>query len=147
MRKSSHGAIVVILVLALLAGCATTSMLKLTPEERTYLEKAKAFPLEFTIPKSEADEAWGRAQSFIGRFSSMKLQTVTDFVIQTYNPRSTDVDFGYYVTKTPMGDKVQITVQCNTGNVFAEEDANNNAHILAYYIKTGELVNPRLIAR
>lgn len=146
MRNSSIEVTVVILVLGLLSGCATTSMLKLTPEEQTYLEKAKAFPLEFTIPKSEADEAWGRAQSFIGRFSSMKLQTATDFVIQTYNPASPAVDFGYYVTKTPMGDKVQITVQCNTGNMFAGADANTNAHILAYYIKTGELV-PRLISR
>jgi hypothetical protein len=147
MRKYCIYAIAAILAGGILTGCATTSMLKLTPEEQTYLEKAKAFPLEFTIPKSEADEAWGRAQSFIGRFSSMKLQTVTDFVIQTYNPGSGDVDFGYYVTKTPMGDKVQITVQCNTGNMFAGADANTNAHILAYYIKTGELVNPRLIAR
>jgi len=146
MRKYAIEVTVAILVLALLTGCATTSMLKLTPEEQMYLEKAKAFPLEFTIPKSQADEAWGRAQSFIGRFSSMKLQTVTDFVIQTYNPISPNVDFGYYVTKTPMGDKVQITVQCNVGNIFSGADANTNAHILAYYIKTGELV-PRLIAK
>ncbi len=108
MRKNRIDAIAAFLVLCLLMGCATTSMLKLTPEEQTYLEKAKAFPLEFTIAKSEADEAWGRAQSFIGRFSSMKLQTVTDFVIQTYNPGSGDVNFGYYVTKTPMGEEVQI---------------------------------------
>ncbi|MHA1305140.1 MAG: hypothetical protein ACTSPI_15690 [Candidatus Heimdallarchaeaceae archaeon] len=147
MKQYSIYTIVSVLMIGLLSSCATTSMLKLTPEEKTYLEKAKAFPLEFTIPKSEVEEAWGRAQSFIGRFSSMKLQTVTDFVIQTYNPRSGDVDFGYYVTKTPMSDNVLITVQCIAGNMFTGADANTNAHILAYYIKTGELPNPRLIAR
>jgi len=114
-----------IFVLGLLMGCAMsppmTSELNLTPEEEAYLEKAKLFPLEFTMPKSEEDEVWGRAQSFIGRFSSMKLQIVTDFVIQTYNPRDTDVDFGYYVTKTPMGDKIKINVQCNTGNRFVQD--------------------------
>ena len=134
---------IVILVMCLLAGCVTTTS-QLTPGEQTYIAKAKAFPLEFTIPKSEADEAWGRAQCFIGKYSSMKLQIVTDFVIQTYNPINHDVKYGYYVTKAPMGDKVQITVQCNVGNMFFHDEAITNAHILAYYIKTGEIV-PRLI--
>lgn len=143
MKKAIYS----ILIFIIFISCATTSMLKLTPEEQTYLEKARAFPLEFTILKSEADEAWGRAQSWVGKFSSMKLQIATDFVIQTYNPGFTDVDFGYYVTKTPMGDNVQITVKCITGNWFCGTDAKTNAHILAYYIKTGELSNPRLITR
>jgi hypothetical protein len=119
----------------------------LTAEERSYLERAEACPLEFTIPADEADAAWGRAQSFIGRFSSMKLQTVTDFVIQTYNPREGNVDFGYYVTKTPLGDQVRITVECIKGNLFSGADAKRNAHILAYYIKTGEEPSPKLIAK
>jgi len=136
-----------VLVIGLLFGCASKiSTLKLSPEEQTYLGSALSFPLEFIISNNEADVAWGRTQSFIGKFSSMKLQMVTDYVIQTYNPRSGDTDFGYYVTKTPLGDKVQITVQCNTGNQFRLEDAKNNAHIFAYYIKTGAL-SPRLIVR
>lgn len=138
---------IIVLVLFVLVGCTSISMKNLTPEERNYFEKVDAFPLEFTMPTIEADDAWGRAQSFIGRFSSMKLQTVTDYVIQTYNPGSSDVKFGYYVTKTPMDDEFQINVQCNTGNMFAGGDAKRNARILAYYIKTGELCNPRFIAR
>jgi len=138
-----------LIIAFLVTGCgATVSMMQLTPAEKVYIEKVKSFPLEFTIPASEAEEAWGRAQSFIGRFSSMKLQIVTDYVIQTYNPPSGTVDFGYYVTKTPIGDSVKISVQCVTGNMFAWEDAKLNAHILAYYIATGELPpNPRLIMK
>ena len=153
MKKYSVDAMVVILVLGLLSGCAAWKLPPITPEEQarldefareeqTYLAKAMPFPLEFTIPKGEADEAWGRAQSFIGRYSSMKLQIATDFIIQTYNPGSLS-GFGYYVTKTPMGDNVQITVQGLTDIYLAS--ANQNAHILAYYIKTGELINPGLI--
>lgn len=141
MRK----AVIIILALFVLSGCTSISMKNLTPEERSYFEKVEAFPLEFIIPKIEADDAWGRAQSFIGRFSSMKLQTVTDFVIQTYNP--SDIKFGYYVTKTPMDDDIQITVQCITEGWFSGDDARRNAHILAYYMKTGELPNPKFIAR
>lgn len=118
-----------------------------TPEEQAVLDQAIAFPLDFTVPNSDAEMAWGRAQSFIGRFSSMKLQTVTDYVIQTYNPSSSGVAYGYYVTKTPLGDSMQFVVQCNTGNLFAMRDAVNNAHVLAYYMKTGELVNPILIKK
>ncbi len=128
-------------------GCAaTTSTMTLTPEEQTCLQKAKAFPLEFTIPKDQEAEAWGRAQSFLGRFSSMKLQTVTDFVIQTYNPPGSLRDFGYSVTKTPMGENVQFTVECFTGSAY-REDAVINAHISAWYIATGELCSERLIMR
>jgi len=155
MKKYSVDAMVVILVLGLLSGCAAWKLPPITPEEQarldefareeqTYLAKAMPFPLEFTIPKGEADEAWGRAQSFIGRYSSMKLQIATDFILQTYNPSG--IDFGYYVTKTPMGDNVQITVRGLTDSWFAVAAANKNAHILAYYIKTGELI-PRLIAQ
>lgn len=141
MRKVA----IIVLTLFVLVGCTSITMKNLTPEERNYFEIVEAFPLEFTMPKVEADDAWGRAQSFIGRFSSMKLQTVTDFVIQTYNP--SDIKFGYYVTKTPMGDEIQITVQCITEGLFSGVDAKRNAHILAYYIKTGELCNPKFIAR
>jgi tetratricopeptide (TPR) repeat protein len=119
----------------------------LTSDERIYLEKVKAFPLEFTIPINEVEVAWGRTQSFIGRFSSMKLQIVTDYIIQTYNPPKGEISFGYYVTKTPIGNNVKITVICITGDPLGEGAASLNAHILAYYIKTGELPYPRLIAR
>ncbi|MFC1595651.1 hypothetical protein ACFL3X_01930 [Gemmatimonadota bacterium] len=138
----------VVLLVGLISGCgATTSMMRLTTEETTYLAKVNAHPLEFTIPKSEDADAWGRAQSFIGRFSSMKLQTVTDYVIQTFNPSESDVSYGYYVTKTPLGDEIQYTIQCNCGNMFGGADANQNGRILAYYISSGELPYPRLIMK
>jgi hypothetical protein len=141
------------LTLSVLIGCATQSAAPqhrvLLPEEQTYLDKVMLTPLEFVIPKTEANDAWGRAQSFISKFSGMKLQTVTEFVIQTYTPTSSDGEAyysgycGYQVTKTPMGDNIQITVQSMAGRMFTKL-ANRNAHILAHYIKTGEL-NSNLI--
>jgi hypothetical protein len=83
-------------LVGLLVGCAAmTANLRLTSEEESYLEKANAFPLEFVIPKSQADDAWGRAQSFIAKYSDMKLQTATDFILQTYNPMRESGDYGY----------------------------------------------------
>lgn len=125
-----------------------------TPDERLYMEKVRAQPLEFEISEIEAKTAWGRAQSFIGQYSSMKLQIVTDYVIQTYNPTFDAYrrNFGYYVTKTPIGNNVKISVQClgeppktEYGEPFPTIELN--AHILAHYIKTGELPFPQLIDR
>lgn len=128
-----------------LSACSHIQTMQLSQDEKDYIEKVKAFPLELTIPKTDEADAWGRAQSFVGRFSSMKLQTATDFIIQTYNPSSSDESFGYYVTKTPLRDSVQMNIRCNVGNQMWAPDAELNGHILAYYVKTGELPYPRLI--
>jgi len=142
--KSSFYGILSVCLVGLLVGCAaTTASLRLTSEERDYIEKAKVFPLEFVIPKAEANEAWGRAQTFISKHSGMRLQTATDFVLETHNPISGA--YGYHVTKTPMGEEVQITVECIGGSIISKADRELNAHILAYYIKTGEPPSPRII--
>jgi hypothetical protein len=136
-----------VVVIFMIGNCTTNMLLNLTPDEQAFLDKANAFPLEFTVQNEDAEMAWGRAQSFIGRFSSMKLQTATDYVIQTYNPSSSGVAYGYHVTKTPLGKSTQFNVTCNTGNLFAMGDALSNAHILAYYMSTGELANPKVIKK
>jgi hypothetical protein len=72
----------------------------------------------------------------------MKLQVTTDYVIQTYNPNQNDagIEYGYDVTKTPSGADVQFDVQCSTNNMFEGGQAAQNAHILAYYMATGQLL-------
>ena len=137
----------IVVVIFMIGNCTTNMLLNLTPEEQAFLNKANAFPLEFIVSNEDAEMAWGRAQSFIGRFSSMRLQTITDYVIQTYNPSSSGVAYAYYVTKTPLGDSTQFNVTCNTGNLFAMADAQSNAHILAYFMNTGELANPKVIKK
>lgn len=129
-------------------GCASSGR-GLSLEEQTYLDKVWAFPLTFTVSKAEAEEAWGRAQSFLARFSGMQLQVLTDFVIETYDPLTVGYGFGYSIVKTPMSEEVQISVQCRPGvpltRLWGSSDAERNAHILAYYMKTGELPYPRWI--
>jgi hypothetical protein len=120
--------------------------MKLTPAEEEYLSKVMQAPLEFSIPKDKSEEVWGRIQSFIGRYSSMKIQVATDYVLQTYNPQESAVDFGYYANRTPQGDEVGFEVRCICGNMFSGKDRDRNAHILAHYAQTGEII-PRLISQ
>lgn len=128
-------------------GCASRiAQMKLTTDQQVALDKAMAFPLDFEIDKTDGTDAWGRAQSFISKYSPMKLQTVTDYVLETYN--SVDYAFSYNVTKAPLKDKYQITVQCHVPSdswQWHKDDANRNAHILAYYIATGQLLIPELV--
>ena len=44
-----------------------------------YLDRAMASPAEIIVTKAKSEEAWGRAQSFIGRFSDMKIQVGTEY--------------------------------------------------------------------
>jgi len=138
-----RASLIAALAIILTAGCVT-----LTPEQQHYLSGIARESLTFRIPRTQEGDAWGRAQSFLGKYSSMKLQTATDYVLQTYNPAQNQVDYGYNVTKTPVDTKtVEIDVQCASGNMYAGAEADRNARILASYIRTGQLPHPELIAK
>lgn len=126
-----------------------TSCVTLSPEQKAYVDTVMRQPTTFRVSKAQAEETWGRGQSFIGQHSSMKIQVATDYVLQTYNPsdQSYGIDYGYYLTRTPAGEDVGFNVRCLTNNMFAGGDANRNAHILAHYMVTGELPYPGLIQR
>ena len=116
-----------------------------TPEANAYLARAMAAPLTFTVPKDKSDEAWGRVNSFIVKYSTMKVQTVSDYIIQTYNPIDNFHAWGYTANRMTQGDAVEISVTC-TYAWGHEKTATRNAHILALYAVTGEL-DETLISR
>jgi len=140
MRK-----IIILISIFALQGCMTTS--NLTSQQQNYLDKAMNQPLTFTVDSAHVEKAWGWAQSYIAKYSSMKIQNATDYVIQTYNPGMHDAMYGYKVVKTDIQDKYELTVNCFTGNVFTAKAAEKNAHILAYYLKTGENPPPEIISK
>jgi hypothetical protein len=127
---------------ALLIGCVT-----LKPEQKAYLAKAAAFPNTFRVPKTNSDLAWQRAQVFVANYSSMKIQTSTPNVLETYTPFGSDVTFGYSINRLDVGDSTEFNVKCVYGNMFSGGDAVNNAHLAALYIATGEMLHPELIHR
>jgi|GEM_PF-1024724 len=125
----------------------------LDPEDQAYIDKVQSFPyfnkydttLSFRLPREEAEDAWGRTQVFIEKWSDMKVARITDYVIETYMPPKTgEGRFGYKAIRTPMGNEVRFDITCESGYRFASGGANMNAHILAYYAKTGEL-RPKFI--
>jgi hypothetical protein len=78
---------------------------------------------------------------------SIPDQTGSEYFIPTYSPSELGASFGYHVTMTPLSEVVQFNVRCITENVSKAVDAYVNAHLLAYYMETGDLPYPKLIKR
>ena len=136
-------AVAFITVLSFL-GCATTT--ELTATQEAYLAEAMATPLSFTLPTDQAEKAWSRGRSFVERFGAMRLQNLTPHVIRTYDPAGPMASFGYYLRKIPKGDRTEFTVECICQNMSVSDASLQNAHLLAYYMKTGNL-DPALVNR
>lgn len=138
---------IVILAVALFIGVLTGYAHQvLKPKEQEYLDNAMDTQLQFKLPLKEAKKAWKRIEGFIEKFSSMKIKIADDTVIETLNPTAGMTRYGYRATKKVEGEEAEIAVACTFGNVYTQEQANRNAHLLAYYAQTGELI-PKLVEK
>jgi hypothetical protein len=124
-----------------IVGCAAT----LTPAQQSYMSKVNAASTTFRIPKNQSDNAWQRAQVFVSKYSSLTIQSTTNNVLETKSPVGKLYAFGYNVNRLDIGDSTEFSVSCSTGNNFATGKANDNAHICADYIASGQLPYPELI--
>lgn len=139
----------------LAAGCATAPAAG-TPQEAAYLDGLMKESPEFDLPKDQADDAMGRAQVFIANYSSMKVQTATPNLVETYNVPQGNIlmpqQFGYQITRANIGDRAHLVVKCFNGlegafQASAHAAPERNARILAAYMKTGKIEFPDLIAK
>lgn len=137
-------ALAVAVVVCVGCGMITPAMMdkppKATDEDgRAYLARVMQTPLIFTVPKERSDEVWSLVNAFIANYSSMKVQTASDYIISTYNP--TDVlHYGYSATRAIKAEGIEITVMCFSGGLsHAKRIPEQNARVLALYLQTGEL--------
>ncbi len=117
------------------------------PDQAGYLREMRSAPTTFRIARALDQTAWKRARSFVTRFSSMKVKSTTDSVLQTYHPPSNETRFGYIVTRRPVRGGVTFTVECLRRDRWEKKTCRENAGIAAAYIRTGELPYPGLIHR
>jgi hypothetical protein len=146
-------------ILALAASsCASSAVFQLSSDERAYLRMAMDTPLTFLVPRGQSIQTWDRAHEFLDRYSTMKLRSVTDSVLVTYDPPAVQSDpspvavgssirYGYSVSRSSDPDGIRIAVKCTPSSTLGEKDADQNAHIAAYYIKTGQIACDRCIVR
>jgi hypothetical protein len=138
-------------VVVVCAGCTIKNVYLEPPkaandEDAAYLERATQTPLTFMVEVSKGDETWSRVNSFIAKYSSMKIQTASDYIIETYNP--TEGKFGYSANRATKEDRAEFTVNCAPGPgiigikfdiMHGDKIAEQNAHLLAFYALTGEI--------
>jgi hypothetical protein len=128
---------IIILVLSLVA-CSTGKRMYSGAALESIAKMRVDNPTVYT--KDNIEAAWARAQQFISICSSMKIQVATDYVIETYNPPPRyPISYGYQIFKEPVEGGYQIEVRCAAGVPGYEQEANNNAIVAAYYIRTGKL--------
>ncbi len=131
MKKLSLLPILVLFIIS----CAAPP--PLTIEQQAVMDH----PLTFDVPKADSDEAWLRAQAFIAKYATMKIQTTTEVLVETYAPTNERDRYGYKVTRMPGADADEFDVICVAGygiDKFAKYNVKN-AHVLAHYITTGEI--------
>jgi hypothetical protein len=145
-------------VILALAATSCAGGFQLSADEEASLAKAMETPLTFVVPRDRSYETWDRAQSYVDRYSSAKLRTATDSLFVTYEPPTYSQDpspvqaasgirYGYSVRRAAEAEGIRITVECTPSSKVGEKDADQNAHIAAYYIKTGSLACDRCIVR
>ena len=143
-------------VMIVLAGCAgmTPVNSKLTAEDNEYLIGIIDEEPVFTLSGETANEAWSRAQNFIARYSPMKIQNMSEFVITTYNPINVgkydhmEPNFGYHVTRLDLRGESEFAVSVSANAHYYEEIATHNMKMLVHYMKNGvlpvHLINKRI---
>ena len=83
---------------------------------------------------------WQRAQLWLGKHATTKVQTATDVVLQTYNPRPDAPEYSFSVTKEPIGgDRYKISAEAFCGSMLGCSPRKIDVHnALLYYVKTGD---------
>ncbi|HXL14960.1 MAG TPA: hypothetical protein VN972_02660, partial [Methylomirabilota bacterium] len=145
-------------VILAFAAISCASSFELSADEKASIAMAMDTPLAFVVPRERSIETWDRAQEYITRYSSAKLRSLTDSVLVTYDSPTysqvpspvesgSGIRFGYSFSRSRNSEGIRIAVQCTPSSKLGEKDADQNAHIAAYYIKTGRIACDRCIVR
>lgn len=141
-------------IVLLACGCSTPPKAQ-TPDEERYLFHVDATPLEFTVPLAELDVAIDRAVEWLVEYGGLEssagdrvafkdLVRVHEAGIITGPLRYRVGNLGsqsYGVAFALEGESVKVKVMHqHEGGFGLGEAVARNAHILARYIQTGELV-------
>lgn len=84
---------------------------------------------------------WQRAQVWLAKHSTMKVQTATDVLLETYNPTGGIGRLGFSLTKeptaTPGSYRINVQAVC-TGTLGCAPTDVEARQALLYYVKTGK---------
>lgn len=126
----------------------TKPVLAMSDADKAVWGASEKVDTSFVVPHYQGPSVMGKAQGLVSQWGSydsgmtpMKIQTVTDNLIETYNPIEIG-NVGFTVTRTvlPEGDQISVSTSYYAGNLFSagrdRKDANKRAHLLSYVLQT-----------
>lgn len=131
-------------VLTVFVGCVSLEPTKMSNEEMQFLQKVMEEPLTFDVPADSIEVVWSRAINFLSNYGDLKIQTVTDYYIDTYNPipsgtlMNPQKNYAYKINRVKMDKSYQISVS-GSANFLNGTWIEENLHLMAYYVRTGNM--------
>jgi len=89
----------------------------------------------FVITQNEDKDAWARANYYVTKNSSMKIQTSNDYLLENYYRKNQD-GISFKISRLPQQDKVLYEVTSYSGIGYDEIESKK----AAYFIKTGKVI-------
>jgi hypothetical protein len=137
-----YNTLTVIIMALAVAACAAPRQAQ-SAEEQAYLDAAKAQPTTFSVSSTESSGAWERAVKWLEEHATMSIKSKSETMIATLDPPTTGTthsrnEYGYTVTRQPAGSSYTVTVTCVGNDPSIKPQAEQNAHLLAYFILTGK---------
>lgn len=97
-------------------------------------------PSALLAPKERGEEMWGRAVAFVSTHSDMKIQSQTDYLLQTFNPIKKG-QIGFMITKRFEGEHVIFSIT-QLGDPIVYQDAyDRDDKKCAYFMMYGTYYN------
>jgi hypothetical protein len=103
-----------IAVALLLAGCASPQM----RADNATKQNEFASTVPHCSDQRQCEIMWSEARKWVLSTCGMKIQTMSDSFIETFNSIGSDTDLGCRVTKDPAGNGYEFTVAASCGNMF-----------------------------
>ena len=102
-----------VVAILIVAGCSTV-----TPQQEAQIH-ANANRKITCSKGTDCDMKWGRAIAWISQNSHWKIQTQTDYIIQTYTALGGSPSSSFLVNKVPVdNDTFEIVMTSGCGNMF-----------------------------
>lgn len=136
----------ILLAVFVFVGCVSMQT-ELGIDEKEWLKETMKEELTFTVSADSIESAWSRGVKFINQYCDTKLQVVSDYHIETYNANkgAFTLQYGYSITRVKLGNSYEVSVSGHSNNDFTEGWLDENLHIMARYMRTGNLKYPKLI--
>jgi hypothetical protein len=108
----------------------------MSKQKKTALKNAiDVLDPSFWVPRESSDVAWGRATQWMTTVPGMRLDTVTDTVLETYrSPSASSTTLGCQVTRRNDAEKSTFAVACGVNNMFSGGAARRATGMLKWYI-------------